>query len=169
MEEIWKDIKGYEGYYQVSNLGKIKSLKKNILIKQARNKNGYLDVSLWKNNIGKTFKVHRLVAESFILNSKNKPHVDHKNHNILDNRQENLSWCTPSENQANRIHNKNSTSKHKGVHWFKRDNNWHAQITKDYKKYHIGYFKNEKDAALAYNKKAIELFGKFALLNEVPY
>jgi hypothetical protein len=115
MEEIWKDIKGYEGLYQVSNLGRVKTLKKKYSEGEKHRKirldrNGYLTVSLSKNGKQNTMKVHRLVAIAFIVNSENKPFVNHldgvKNNNIVDN----LEWVTASENvkHAFRIGLKNS-------------------------------------------------------------
>jgi ATP-dependent DNA ligase len=91
--------------------------------------------------------------------------VDHKNGNKLDCRKSNLRLCTTSENIANTQKRVTNTSGYKGVMFFKRDKNWHAQITKDYEKIHIGYFDSAKDAAKAYDKKAKELFGEFAVLN----
>ena len=103
MNEIWKDIVGYEGLYQISNLGRVKSLnynrtgKENIL-SPGLNNSGYYHVALCKNGKSKFSLIHRLVALSFIPNLDNKECVDHINGNRLDNRVENLRWCTNKEN-----------------------------------------------------------------------
>ena len=107
-EEIWKDVKGYEGLYVVSNLGRVKRLpvgkqwpsKKthNNIRKQAL-KNGYLCVNLSKQNKVKWFGVHRLAATAFIPNPNNYPHVNHIDENKTNNRVDNLEWCTQSQNK----------------------------------------------------------------------
>lgn len=110
-EEVWKDIVGYEGSYQVSNIGRVKSLdyhrtgEENIL-KLCKNTAGYLKVELWKNNKRKSFKVHRLVATAFIDNPEKKPQIDHINTIKTDNRVDNLRWCTAKENSDNPISRK---------------------------------------------------------------
>lgn len=109
MTEIWKDVVGYEGLYQVSNTGKIKSLKlnrevfKNRIVKGKGNKDGYVHCLLMKNGKVKQKYLHKLIAEAFIPNSENKPQVDHINCNSLDNRVENLRWCDQKENNNNPI------------------------------------------------------------------
>jgi hypothetical protein len=112
--EIWKDIKNYEDYYEVSNYGRIRRKsgyvntgikhndKKYIegkILKQHKKNNGYLNVDLSKKNEVKTLSVHRLVAIAFCDNTDDKKEVNHKNGNKLDNRAENLEWVTSSENQ----------------------------------------------------------------------
>ena len=105
--EIYRDIPEYEGLYQVSNYGNIKSLPrkrcKGCILKPYYPKYGYPHVMLSKNGIQKCYKVHRLVAEVFIPNPDQKPEVNHKNANKSDNRVENLEWCTTFENYAHAI------------------------------------------------------------------
>jgi len=110
MFKIWKDIEGYEGLYQISNLGNVKSLIANMnrrkrLLKAKFEKDNYAYVSLYKNKIAKNKKIHRLVAQHFISNPENKLEVNHKNGIKTDNRVDNLEWCTRSENVNHAIIN----------------------------------------------------------------
>ena len=104
MQEIWKPIKGYEGLYEVSNLGRVKSLNRyhhrheNIL-KNKITKDGYYETTLVKNGKSKFIRSHRLVALTFIDNPLNKTEVNHKDGNKLNNFVGNLEWVTSSENQ----------------------------------------------------------------------
>lgn len=90
-KEIWLPIKDYENY-EISNLGRVR--KNNKILRQYENDKGYLYVGLSKNNKRKFFRVHRLVAMAFINNSENLPEVNHKDENKLNNRIDNLEWCT---------------------------------------------------------------------------
>lgn len=98
MEEVWKDIKGYEGLYQISNLGRVKRVTTGRILKGDKNKDGYLLVKLCKNSIGSNKRIHRLVAEAFIPNPENKPQVNHIDENKINNRVDNLEWVTANEN-----------------------------------------------------------------------
>lgn len=97
MEEIWKDIEGYEDLYQVSNMGRVRSLRRNIILRQGI-RNGYERVVLSTNNIPKKYSVHRLVAHAFIPNPDNLPQVNHKDENRTNNCADNLEWCTQEYN-----------------------------------------------------------------------
>lgn len=110
MREIWKDIEGYEGFYQISSTSKVRSLDrfdsigrfiKGRILSPKLDKDGYYYVSLSKNGVGKNFKLHRLVAAHFLPNIENKPYIDHINCIRTDNRVENLRWATQKENVNN--------------------------------------------------------------------
>lgn len=98
MQEIWKDVKCYEGIYQVSNLGRVKNKLTKEIKKQSDNGRGYKSVSLYNKGKGKTKYVHRIVAEVFIENIDNKPEVHHKDSDRSNNCSDNLLWVTSKEN-----------------------------------------------------------------------
>lgn len=107
MEEEWKDIANFEGLYQVSNLGRVKSLPKvgsgghnGITLSQSKDKDGYLLVYLYANRKKVACKVHRLVAKAFIPNPNNFPQVNHKDEVKDNNCFTNLEWCSPSYNNS---------------------------------------------------------------------
>lgn len=96
MEE-WKNVIGYEGLYEVSNIGNVRNVRRNTLLRLSKTK-GYIQVYLYKNGVKTGLKVHRLVAEAFIPNPDNLPQVNHKDENKMNNRVENLEWCTAKYN-----------------------------------------------------------------------
>ena len=107
-DEVWKDIPDYEGLYQVSNLGRVKSLnkyhhKKEQILKNRITKDGYYETVLCKKGKMSFFRTHRLVAIAFIPNLLNKPQINHKDGNKLNNNVKNLEWCTLQENKEHAI------------------------------------------------------------------
>ena len=104
MPEIWRDVVGYEGLYEVSNWGRVKSLPRNGTVKYARilkpyvDKDGYHRQMLSKNGKHTNYPIHRLVAEAFIPNPHNYPCVNHKDENKLNNNVNNLEWCSAKYN-----------------------------------------------------------------------
>lgn len=103
--EIWKDIEGYEGLYQVSSEGRVKSLgngksnnSKEKILKSNKNRGGYLKVDLHKEGKKKNYLIHRLVAQAFIDNPNNLPEVNHRNEDKTDNRVENIEYCNRKYN-----------------------------------------------------------------------
>ena len=128
-KEYWKPVADYEGLYEVSNWGRARSLDrwvkgrngsvrlcKGRILKLKTNNQGYLLVTLCKNGKGKTFTVHRLVAEAFLPNTDNLPEVNHKDENKLNNNVDNLEWCNRKFNinygtRIERVAKKNTNGK----------------------------------------------------------
>lgn len=167
--EIWKNVKDYEGIYQVSNFGNVKSLKRHIkngysgrwvdekILKKQKNKEGYLVISLNKCNNRKLGFIHQLVAIAF-LNHKPcgyKLVINHKDFNRDNNIVENLEIVTSRQN-TNQKHLK-SSSKYVGVYWHKASKKWHSSIRINNKIKHLGLFDIEEDASDAYQKKLLEI------------
>jgi hypothetical protein len=163
-QEIWKDIEGYEGLYKISSFGNVFSVKSNKILKLLVN-NGYKNIYLHINKQRKFFSVSRLVAKHFIPNIENKEQVDHIDRNKFNNHISNLRWAMRTENNRNTLSHKGSTSKYKGVSLFR--GKWMARIKVNGKDKYLGHFHDEKEAALTYNKEAKEIFGEFALLNNI--
>ena len=122
--EEWRDVVGYEGRYQVSSMGRVKSLERTYIDKSGRKRTvkecilkpvidryGYLLVSLYAGGKQKTLKVHRLVCEAFHESHDNKPYVNHINENKTDNRAVNLEWCTAKENCNHGTRNERTAKK----------------------------------------------------------
>ena len=127
MKEEWKDVVGYEGFYQVSCIGRVRSMDKKIGNKTYKgrmlkviNTKRYNVVCLCSNGVQKQKLVHTLVAEAFIPNPENKPYVDHIDTNMTNNRVDNLRWVTPKENSNNPLTLKHQSLSQKGLvkkHW----------------------------------------------------
>ena len=152
--EIWKSIPDYEGY-EVSNLGRVKSLKfgKERILKSHLNSSSYLTVGLFKDNKRKPFQVHQLVAIAFLNHTPSgmKLVINHINFDKQDNCVENLEIVTQREN-SNRKH-LNSISGYTGVYWNKKAKKWQSQIRINKKRVSLGYYINIYDAHLAYENK----------------
>lgn len=143
MEE-WKEVPGYEGLYEVSNTGNVKSLIKNKIIKGFINRCGYRLVGLSKNKILKRFQVHRLVAQVFIPNPDNLPMVNHKDEDKSNNSVDNLEWCDAKYN----IHygtrsDKVKNTQIKNGYWLGWDRKEYLSIYKQY----IGVKRKRKEDA----------------------
>ena len=171
LEEIWKDIPDYEGYYQASNLGNIKGLDRIIINKLGRQKtikgkvikpvvgkDGYLKLNLGIGGKKATFRVHRLVMMAF--HGKSDLVVDHINNVITDNRLLNLRYCTVRQNVSFESPNKNKTSKYTGVHKL-RGGFWGGTIHINKVSYHLGSSEYEEDISRLYDKAlyTYEVFG----------
>ena len=171
-EEIWKDIQGYEQDYQVSNLGRVRSIKfgKVKVLKQNkiglfRRGNPYYSVNLCLLGKKKKFLVHKLVAEAFIPNPQNKPYVDHyPNSDTFCNNAENLRWASTEENSLNKKTGKANTSGIKGVIYIgnrNKTNPWRAQVCFRGKKY-SKLFPDKLKAKKWVKQKRKELHGIFS-------
>lgn len=161
--EIWKDIPNYEGYYQVSNLGRVKSLIKyrrtnERILKGGKNGSGYFHVLLRKNKKPKIITVHVLVAMMFHNHKPDGTHkvcVDHIDNNKLNNRADNLQLISNRKNASK--DRKGGASNYVGVHLHSKHNKWVSAITFLYRCVYLGYFDSEIEAKNAYDKALSEL------------
>lgn len=176
MEEIWKDVVGYEGHYQVSNMGRVRSLDKYVnsgglpsraiknqlslktgkFLKSSIQSNGYARVNLSINSKIKQFLVHRLVADHFLEQVLNKNNVNHINGIKTDNYVENLEYVNQRENV---LHSKIFVQKKKYpyVSYLKKQNRFEASIQFNNKTIKLGRFKTEEEALLSYINKLKEI------------
>tara|TARA_Y100000310_G_scaffold279200_1_gene298182 strand:+ start:618 stop:1175 length:558 start_codon:yes stop_codon:yes gene_type:complete len=178
--EVWKEIDHPScdsSLYEVSSMGNVRNKNtRHVLSKHAGRKEGYLFVSLaHEPNKSKDFKLSRLVALVFCENPENKPYVDHINRNKKDDRAENLRWVTPKENAANQGPNRGR--KYKGVYvqkhtHFDKKPQGEFEFMRPPHKYiakcggeDLGTFETCEEAALAYDKKAKQTWGDYAVLN----
>lgn len=162
--EKWVDIIGYEGLYQISNFGKIKSLSKKLknrfgfyygkekILKSSIGYGGYRFQKLTSNGVEKMYSLHRLVAEHFLDKVDGKNIVNHKDLNKLNNCVDNLEWCTIRENVRHYQMNSEKYSKYVGVSFDKARNKWTSKIKINKKTFNIGRFNSEDEAYDAYNK-----------------
>lgn len=168
-EEIWKDIPGYEGSYQVSNLGRVKSLDRYITYKNGKSyfykgrvlkqnfRGEYLCTKLSKDNKDKIYSTHKLVAITFLNHIPNGHFsvIDHIDDNKLNNSVDNLFICSSRYNTHKHISKLKKTSNYIGV--CKKGKKWISRISIDNKRKHLGNFDNEYEAHLAYQKALEEL------------
>lgn len=159
--EEWKTIEDYPNYL-ISNLGNVKNSKGRIRIAHPTHL-GYLTVLLSKNGFQKNMSIHRLVAKAFIPNPENKPTVDHKDRNRLNNKVENLRWATRHEQAVNKPKQSKYEfgSMYRGVSWSSDHNKYRARIEKNKKLLFSGYYETELEAGRAYHKKSKEIHGEF--------
>lgn len=170
MNEIWKDIEGFNGLYQVSNYGNVRSFHGRVSgMKFKIDKDGYFHIGLTKEGKQRTFRVHRLVAKEFIENPLNLPEVNHKDLNKQNNNSDNLEWVSSRENKK---HYHKDERKNTGV--IKVGKTYRVQFTVNRKLYYIGVFKNYDQALLAYNeafefKDSTEMINKLILKHKQKF
>ena len=160
MNETYKKIEGFENY-SVSDFGNVRNDKTGRVLKASDNRDGYLQAGLMNNKKKYNKKIHKLVAEAFLLNPENKKCVDHIDNNKHNNNLINLRFATPSQNQHNKSIGKNNTSGTKGVSWNNKSNKWTAQIKINGKQIHLGYFLNKDDAINIRVQRAKDEFGEY--------
>ena len=154
----------------MSNIGRVRNTESGRIMKLQTSRAGYHVLNLYMNGNRTNRKVHRLVACEFIPNPSNKTTVDHIDSKaILNNNVENLRWATRKDQQGNTSKRLNTSSKYKGVYWYKARSKWCSRIYIDGKQICLGMYQSEEEAGLSYNKAAIEYFGEFANLNVIEH
>lgn len=136
MMEEWKKIPGYEGLYEVSNMGNVRNVRRNKLLRLSKTNNRYIRVSLCKNGIKTGLTVHRLVAEAFLPNPDNLPEVNHKDEDKTNNRVENLEWCDHKYNMN--YGTRNIRAKETAI-----KNGYYTGLSKE--EYHKKYYEENKE------------------------
>lgn len=163
MEE-WRSVKGYEGYYEVSSKGKVRSVDRVIktangikrkysgkILSQHLSDKNYPLISLYMNCNEKTYYVHKLVAISFLGHKPcgSKEEVDHINGDRTDNSISNLRILSGEEHRKIKKHSIWGVSKYKYACWHKKNKKWLGSFSKNGKSYHVGYYESDKEASLA--------------------
>jgi hypothetical protein len=161
--EVWKDVIGYENLYQISNLGRVKSLAKKRftgknfktireypekILSTKFNNNGYEQTTICKNGVLSCFLVHRLVAKSFLLTDDFSKQVNHINGDKKCNNLENLEWVSSRENECHKQTLLKKTSNYIGVSFVAKSNKWRSQIQFNGRKIHLGFYDSEEEAYL---------------------
>ena len=171
MEEIWKDIPSYEGLYQASNLGRVKSLArwrrngnggyitKEKILSNKCDSSGYYLMNLYKDGKMKNYRMHQLVAMAFLGHNPNGFNllVDHIDNDKLNNRVDNLQITT---NRHNSSKNRKNESGYTGVFWCNLFKKWRSRIHFNGKRINLGFFENKIEAHNAYQSKLKELNDK---------
>lgn len=160
--EVWKPVTNFPNY-SISNEGRIKNTKHNRLISQCFDKDGYCLASLSNNGESKLWRVHQLVAMTFIPNPENLPIPDHLDMNKSNNKVANLRWATYSQNAQNRP--TLGIVAYKGVSLIRSNDMFLSNIKDDGRNIYLGTFKTAEEAACAYDTKAREIYGEHARLN----
>jgi len=165
-EEIWKSIPGFPEEYQVSSIGRA---RKGTKIKRLTMGHGYKSISINK----KDYRIANLIGQAFIPKPQSdKPMtIDHIDHDTSNNHVENLQWASASQQTCHQRKRKKSkrklTSKYKGVSFRKSEGRWQSKVNINGKRAYQELFDNEMDAAAAYDRKAKEVHGKYAVLNNI--
>lgn len=171
-KEVFKDLPGYEGLYQVSNIGKVKSLErtrkhyaggvsfiKGRILKQSIDNCGYYLVNLTKNGKCRTYQIHQLIAMAFLGHKPNgyKLVVDHIDYNKLNNNVKNLQIITHRKNLTKDKFRRNQSSKFVGVTWDITKKKWRSTICVNGKTKYLGYYGNELEASESYQNELLKL------------
>ena len=165
-DEDWKIIDGYINY-EISVDGRVRNVQTRRILKPCISSGKYL-VGLSKKGRAKSSFIHTLVASAFVENPNNLTDIYHINRNSLDNRAINLKYVTRTESCMKAKKRNNTNSRYKGVCYDKDKNKWAARIMIHGKRVRLGRFANEQDAANAYNKRALEIYGELAVINQIP-
>lgn len=175
----WIDVPYSNGWYQINTNGEVRSVERFVsrngvkakisgrVLKPSNGIDGYPYVTLNYSGRRERFKLHRLVAKTYISNYSEILDVDHINGNRSDNRLKNLRMATRSQNRANSKSRVNSSSQYKGVSWSKQKKCWRADIMLNGEHIYLGLYGDELEAANAYDVKAIALYGEYARTNKM--